>query len=34
MTRCCGRGLGGVFVVALLAEACWLAFLAWMAFRS
>jgi hypothetical protein len=34
MTRCCGRGLGAAFVAALLAEACWLACLVWLAVRS
>jgi hypothetical protein len=34
MTGCCGRGFGTAFVAALLAEACWLGFLAWMALRS
>jgi hypothetical protein len=33
MTGCYGRGLGAALVVALLAEACWLAFLVWMAVR-
>jgi hypothetical protein len=34
MTECCGRGPRGAFAAALLAEACWLAFLVWMTLRS
>jgi hypothetical protein len=34
MTDCCGRGFRGGFAGALVAEACWLGFLVWMALRS
>jgi len=34
MTACYGRGFRAAFAAALVAEACWLGFLVWMALRS
>jgi hypothetical protein len=34
MTDCCGLEFRGAFAWAVLAEACWLCFLVWMALRS